>query len=37
MTREDDVDYPEDLKYTKEHEWAREEDGRVRVGITDYA
>jgi len=31
------VDYPEDVKYTKEHEWAREEDGRVRVGITDYA
>ncbi len=31
------MDYPEDVKYTKEHEWAREEDGRVRVGITDYA
>jgi len=29
--------YPEDLRYTKEHEWARDEDGRWRVGITDYA
>jgi glycine cleavage system H protein len=28
---------PDDLKYTKEHEWAREEGGTVRVGITDYA
>jgi len=32
------VEYPKDLRYTKEHEWARAEgDGRVRVGITDYA
>lgn len=31
------MEYPEDLRYTKEHEWARLEDGRVRVGITDYA
>ncbi len=32
--------YPEDLKYTSEHEWVRspgESDGSVRVGITDYA
>jgi glycine cleavage system H protein len=29
--------YPEDLSYTKEHEWARREDGVVRVGITHYA
>ena len=29
---------PADLRYTKEHEWARDEgDGRVRVGITDFA
>ncbi len=28
---------PEDLLYTKEHEWAKEEGGTVRVGITDYA
>ena len=31
------MDVPEDLRYTKEHEWARQEGGRVRVGITDYA
>jgi glycine cleavage system H protein len=32
------MEFPEDLRYTKEHEWVREEDeGRVRVGITDYA
>jgi glycine cleavage system H protein len=32
------VEFPEDLRYSKEHEWARrEEDGRVRVGITDFA
>jgi glycine cleavage system H protein len=32
------LEYPEDLKYTKEHEWVRVEgDGRVRVGITDFA
>ena len=28
---------PEDRRYTKDHEWALPEDGRVRVGITDYA
>ncbi|WP_350276767.1 glycine cleavage system protein GcvH [Kribbella sp. HUAS MG21] len=30
--------YPEDLKYTAEHEWVKAgEDGPVRVGITDFA
>jgi glycine cleavage system H protein len=31
--------YPDDLKYTAEHEWVRGPDaeGTVRVGITDYA
>ena len=32
--------YPEDLKYTPEHEWVRtpgEAEGSVRVGITQYA
>ena len=29
---------PGDLKYTKEHEWLRqEEDGSVTIGITDHA
>ncbi len=32
--------YPDDLRYTAEHEWVRspgEAEGRVRVGITHYA
>ena len=32
--------YPEDLKYTSEHEWVRtpgEASGSVRIGITDFA
>ena len=28
---------PDDLMYTKEHEWAKEEGGAVIVGVTDYA
>jgi glycine cleavage system H protein len=28
---------PDDRRYTKEHEWAREDGGRIVVGITDYA
>jgi glycine cleavage system H protein len=32
------MNYPDDLVYTREHEWVREEDGgRIRVGITDFA
>jgi glycine cleavage system H protein len=31
------VEFPEELRYTKEHEWARAEGERVRVGITDFA
>jgi glycine cleavage system H protein len=32
------MDFPDDLRYTKEHEWVRDEgSGRARVGITDYA
>jgi glycine cleavage system H protein len=31
------MDVPEDRRYTQDHEWALPEDGRVRVGITDYA
>lgn len=29
--------YPTDLRYNKEHEWARQEGNRVRVGISHYA
>jgi glycine cleavage system H protein len=31
------MEFPEDLKYSKEHEWARLEGESVRVGITDFA
>jgi glycine cleavage system H protein len=30
-------EFPEDLRYTPEHEWARSEGELVRVGITFYA
>ena len=29
--------FPKDLKYTKDHEWARVEGDEAVVGITDYA
>lgn len=29
--------YPENLRYTKDHEWIRVEGGRGTVGITDHA
>jgi glycine cleavage system H protein len=28
---------PSDLRYSSDHEWARVDETRVRVGITDYA
>jgi len=31
------MNIPEDLRYSPEHEWVRQEGTRVRVGITDYA
>jgi glycine cleavage system H protein len=31
------MNVPEDLRYTADHEWARSEDGGLRIGITDYA
>lgn len=31
------MNVPEELRYTSDHEWAREEGGGIRVGITDYA
>lgn len=35
--QEGSMEFPEDLKYSKEHEWARREGNAVRVGITDFA
>ena len=32
------MNFPDDLKYTREHEWIRDNgDGTVTVGITDFA
>lgn len=31
------MNVPEELRYSSDHEWIRIEDGKVRVGITDYA
>ncbi|MFD1334039.1 glycine cleavage system protein GcvH [Oceanobacillus iheyensis] len=28
---------PQDLLYSKEHEWVKQEDGKLRIGITDFA
>ena len=33
----DDMEVPDDLHYTKEHEWMKIENDKCRVGITDYA
>lgn len=32
-----ELDLPDDLRYSGDHEWVRMEDGIVRIGITDYA
>jgi glycine cleavage system H protein len=31
------MNVPDDLRYSTDHEWVRVEDGKVRIGITDYA
>lgn len=31
------MNVPDDLHYSSDHEWIRVEDGRFRIGITDYA
>lgn len=32
-----ELGFPENVRYTKDHEWARLEDGVVIAGISDYA
>jgi len=32
----DKYEFPEGLYYSKDHMWAKIEDGRVRVGLTDF-
>jgi glycine cleavage system H protein len=29
--------YPEKFRYSKEHEWVKQEDGKARMGVTNYA
>ena len=31
------MNHPDDLLYSSDHEWARVDDGKVRIGVTDYA
>ncbi|MGH2686319.1 MAG: glycine cleavage system protein GcvH [Actinomycetota bacterium] len=31
------MNFPDDLRYSSDHEWVKMEDGKVRIGITDYA
>jgi len=31
------MNFPEDLRYTRDHEWARNKAGKVVVGITEFA
>ena len=31
------TEVPDDRRYTKEHEWAKDDGDRVLIGITDYA
>jgi glycine cleavage system H protein len=31
------MNVPDELRYTADHEWLRQEGDRVRIGITDYA
>ncbi len=37
MKEIDELNIPEDAKYTKDHEWARVEGDTVVIGINDYA
>jgi len=37
MKEIDELNLPEDVHYTKDHEWARADGGKVAVGLSDYA
>lgn len=37
MKELDQLNLPEDVRYTEDHEWAKLENGMVTVGINDYA
>ncbi|WP_027370503.1 glycine cleavage system protein GcvH [Desulfovermiculus halophilus] len=37
MKELNEIILPDELAYSKEHEWAKKENGVIRVGITDFA
>ncbi len=37
MKEINELDLPEDVKYSKDHEWAKKEGDTVKIGISDYA
>lgn len=37
MKKMDELNLPDDLQYTRSHEWVRAEGKRIKVGLTDYA
>ncbi len=37
MVSPEELNLPDNLKYTKTHEWAKIEGNRAKIGITDYA
>ncbi len=37
MKELNELNFPDDVRYAESHEWARSEDDRIKVGISDYA
>ncbi len=37
MKEINELELPEDLKYSKSHEWTKKENDAVKIGLTDYA
>ena len=37
MKELNELNLPENVKYTDDHEWAQLVDGKIRVGVSDYA
>jgi glycine cleavage system H protein len=37
MKEMDDLNFPDDVRYTEDHEWVKSDDETVKAGISDYA
>lgn len=37
MKEINELNLPDDVRYSKEHEWARSKDGSIFIGVSDYA